>query len=179
MNITKLTTDGRREPLGLDNKAPAFSWQLTGEGYQQDYRILVASSRSLLEADAADLWDSGTVVSGESVRVPYDGRALESCTRYFWKVISGGIESEITWFETAFLDPEREFKAEWIGQPLGFSGAADDVRFDFEIEKPVKSALLRRCARNGTVLSERSAAGRRLFRRRRRGLAQKHLLQDV
>lgn len=140
MNITKLTTDGRREPLGLDNKAPAFSWQLTGEGYQQDYRILVASSRSLLEADAADLWDSGTVVSGESVRVPYDGRALESCTRYFWKVISGGIESEITWFETAFLDPEREFKAEWIGQPLGFSGAADDVRFDFEIEKPVKSA---------------------------------------
>ncbi len=140
MNITKLTTDGRREPLGLDNKAPAFSWQLTGEGYQQDYRILVASSRSLLEADAADLWDSGTVVSGESVRVPYEGRALESCTRYFWKVISGGIESEITWFETAFLDPEREFKAEWIGQPLGFSGAADDVRFDFEIEKPVKSA---------------------------------------
>ena len=140
MNITKLTTDGRREPLGLDNKAPAFSWQLTGEGYQQDYRILVASSRSLLEADAADLWDSGTVVSGESVRVPYEGRALESCTRYFWKVISGGIESEITWFETAFLDPEREFKAEWIGLPLGFSGAADDVRFDFEIEKPVKSA---------------------------------------
>ena len=73
MNITKLTTDGRREPLGLDNKAPAFSWQLTGEGYQQDYRILVASSRSLLEADAADLWDSGTVFRGKACACPMKG----------------------------------------------------------------------------------------------------------
>ncbi len=67
-------------------------------------------------------WDSGHVRRRGRTSIAYAGRALESRTRYSWKVrvwdekgrASGW--SEDATFETAFVDAD-EFGGEWIGSP--------------------------------------------------------------
>ncbi len=140
MNIFDLTTEKIKNPLGIDSDKPNFSWKIEGDNFfQNSYRVKVATDESLLDGEA-DMWDSGEVNADCSIDVEYAGKPLKSCTRYFWCVYVNGVKSESAWFETAFLNPEKEFIARWIGQPLGFSGAVDDVRFDFFVDKPVKSA---------------------------------------
>jgi len=53
---------------------------------QSAYQILVASSEALLKNDKGDLWDSGKVVSEQSVLVEYIGKPLESWKQCHWKV---------------------------------------------------------------------------------------------
>ncbi len=77
------------DPLGIDEIAPRLSWVIESDdrGQKQTaYRILVASSKELLGANKADLWDSGCVKSGQSVHVPYSGRPPQSRMRCYWKV---------------------------------------------------------------------------------------------
>ena len=141
MKVIALRTEKLSIPLGIDQKNPEFSWQIEGENvYQKKYKISVATKEELLRADEADMWDSGEVYSSDTFGVAYAGKDLKSCTRYFWKVSVNDTESDIAWFETAFLNPEEEFKAFWIGQPLGFAGSVDDVRVELNIDKPVKSS---------------------------------------
>lgn len=140
MNVYGLTVEKIKNPLGIDCKKPCFSWKINGDDFfQTKYRIKVSSKESSLDCNP-DCWDSGVVNSCENIDVAYAGKPLQSCTRYFWNVEVDGVKSETCWFETAFLNPEKEFVAQWIGQPLGFSGAVDDVRFDFVVDKPVLNA---------------------------------------
>ncbi|HEY8926567.1 MAG TPA: family 78 glycoside hydrolase catalytic domain, partial [Polyangia bacterium] len=53
---------------------------------QTAYRILVASSKALLDAGTGDLWDSGKTASNASVNVSYAGKALAAGGTYQWKV---------------------------------------------------------------------------------------------
>ncbi|MCX6865574.1 MAG: hypothetical protein NTV46_05035 [Verrucomicrobia bacterium] len=53
---------------------------------QTAYQILVASSPELLKNDKGDKWDSGKVDSDQSVNVAYQGKALASCEKCWWKV---------------------------------------------------------------------------------------------
>ncbi len=46
----------------------------------------MASSVEKLAKDEGDLWDSGKVVSDQSIHVPYVGRELTSRLPCFWKV---------------------------------------------------------------------------------------------
>src|SRR3990172_2011112 len=78
---TDLRCEGRVEPLGIDASQPRLSWILLApEGSrnrrQSAYRILVASSPTLLARNKGDLWDSGKVVGAEQNNIPYAGRAL-------------------------------------------------------------------------------------------------------
>ena len=45
---------------------------------QMAFQILVASSPKLLTKDNGDLWDSGRVLSDDTIHIRYAGRALES-----------------------------------------------------------------------------------------------------
>jgi alpha-L-rhamnosidase len=68
-------------PLAVGTKSPRFSWEvpLAGRGRKQSaYQLLVATTEALLEAGQADLWDSGKVISAQSVNVAYAGAALRS-----------------------------------------------------------------------------------------------------
>ena len=67
-SVSRLRVDSQTLPLGLDNAAPLFSWNMTvGQEdtvrgrVQTAYRVLGASDRGLLESGTADMWDSGTV----------------------------------------------------------------------------------------------------------------------
>ncbi len=77
------------DPLGVDVGKPRLSWQLeSGRRAQKQTacRLLVAGSRDKLDKNIGDLWDTGKVVSGQSLNVVYGGKPLKSRQQYFWKV---------------------------------------------------------------------------------------------
>jgi alpha-L-rhamnosidase len=110
-------------PLGLDDPAPRFSWQLfdNSQGARQTaYQVQVASREELLAQGKADLWDSGRVESGQSLNVVYAGAALQPSRRYFWRVTVWGAEgkaypaSPASWWETGLLKQDN-WRAAWVG----------------------------------------------------------------
>ncbi|MBC2868390.1 family 78 glycoside hydrolase catalytic domain [Streptomyces mexicanus] len=87
--VEALTVEHRSDPLGVDAENPRFGWRMSSpvRGRRQSaYRLLVATSADRLRPGRADVWDSGRVVSAESVAVRHAGRALTPSTRYFWTV---------------------------------------------------------------------------------------------
>jgi alpha-L-rhamnosidase len=116
-----LRTNALENPLGIDTEHPAFAWQSdakTANWMQSGYEVLVAKDVKDLRPGKAEVWDSGRVTSSESVDISYKGAALESQTRYVWKVLvwdSRGKEtsSPAAWFETGLLKA-GDWKADWI-----------------------------------------------------------------
>ncbi|MGA2100215.1 MAG: family 78 glycoside hydrolase catalytic domain [Candidatus Sulfotelmatobacter sp.] len=109
-------------PLGIDAAPPHLSWQSdsTERNWRQAaYEIQVAGSDETLKSGKADIWDSGKVVSGESVGIAYGGPPLESRRRYYWKVrvwdASGQVSesADRAWWETGLLHA-TDWKAKWI-----------------------------------------------------------------
>ena len=88
--IQKLQVEYMVNPMGLDSTAPRFSWTMADSvrGQKQTaYEIMVATSPEKLAAGEYDVWDSGKVVSDESVAIPYTGTCvLQPSTRYYWQV---------------------------------------------------------------------------------------------
>jgi alpha-L-rhamnosidase len=123
VGVTALRCEYQAAPLGLDERAPRFSWQLTA-GMQSAYRLVV-------ETAGAPSWDSGRIASAQSVHVPYAGPALASRQRCTWKVrVWDAHGAASPWsvpatFEMGLLDP-ADWRAKWIGAPdtEGDSGVA-------------------------------------------------------
>ena len=122
------------DPLGIDVEVPRLSWVLpsTSSGAAQSaYQILVASSSEALAKDAADLWNSGKVGSGDSVFVAYAGKPLTSGVRAYWKVRAWDQAGRASrWSRPALwsmgLLKESDWRAGWIGlgRPAGSAGGA-------------------------------------------------------
>ena len=119
----KLQTDNLLTPLGLDDGAPHFAWQLTDSrrgAKQSAYQVQVATHRELLASGKPDAWDSGRIPSGESLGIAYAGKALTASTRYYWRVLAWDKDgkpypaSEISWWETGLLS-QPAWQAKWIG----------------------------------------------------------------
>lgn len=159
----KLQVEYLTNYIGIDTAIPRFSWILPDKEYgifQKSYQIQVAKSQDALNQDKPDVWDSGVIESAENVHVEYAGPALESFTRYFWRVrvtFQNGETSkysEPAYFETAFLNPQSEMTAKWIRHPekdeeLGKDDKRKEwelkrispmLRKTFEITKPIKQA---------------------------------------
>lgn len=150
-----LTIDYLENPLGLENPAPQFNWQLTADKHnfrQSAYQIIVASSVEKLSPGQADLWDSGKVISGQSLHIPYAGKPLQSATRYYWKVRiwdqkgTPGIFSEVSSFEMG-LTGENDWKARWISairntEPVPPLLPAPYFRKEFQLPEEIASARL-------------------------------------
>ncbi len=118
----RLRCEYLENPLGIDAAAPHLSWQSDSaerNWTQAAYEVLVASSDANLRSGKADIWDSGKVVSGESVGIAYGGAALESRRRYYWKVRAWDVagqtseSAEAAWWETGLLHA-TDWKAKWI-----------------------------------------------------------------
>ena len=110
-------------PLGMDAPHPLLSWKLqdTRDGAKQTaYQVQVAADRKSLESGKADVWDSGRVVSEQSIGVVYRGPSLSPSKRYYWRVKlwdAAGKEypqSETSWWETGLLIQDA-WNAPWIG----------------------------------------------------------------
>jgi alpha-L-rhamnosidase len=118
-----LQVDHLSTPLGLDDPAPGFSWQLNDPAQaarQSGCEVLVASRADLLDPGKADLWDSGKISSSQTQNLRYAGAALKPSTRYFWRVLLWNAEGkayaggESSWWETGLMD-QANWRATWIG----------------------------------------------------------------
>lgn len=163
LDVVNTRVESATNPLGIDNAHPRFSWQIQSDArgtMQSAYRILVASSASILAADQGDLWDSGMVQSPDCILVSYAGKPLLSGKTYHWKVKvwnENGDASE--WSDDGYwimgkMDPS-EWKAQWIG--LDKAVGEDDplrekrrlsarmLRKEIELTQPVEKALAYVC----------------------------------
>lgn len=120
--IENLKVEYRRNPLGIEEERPGFSWQMESakRGQAQSaYRIRVAESRERLEQGSC-VWDSGRVESGQSAGIFYEGEPLRAATRYYWDVTVWDEEGKIAqpqeeaWFETGLMGSGWD-GAQWIG----------------------------------------------------------------
>jgi alpha-L-rhamnosidase len=124
---TDLRCEYLHDPLGIDTPQPRLSWILDAgaapaRGQRQTaWQVRVAGSPALLAAGHGDLWDSGKVVSDQSIHVPYAGVALASGQACFWKVRvwdRAGRPSD--WSKSALwtmgLLRAADWKAMWIGK---------------------------------------------------------------
>lgn len=141
-----LKTERKVNPLGVDVKQPGLSWILTSaeRGQKQlGYQILVASSEANLAADHGDIWDSGHVTSGEQISIIYQGPALHSGTRYYWKVKVWDKDNKVSdwsqpaWWEMGLLN-SSDWQGRWIGTATEM--ASPLFRKDFTISKKLKKA---------------------------------------
>jgi len=144
---TGLLVEHLSNPLGIDNPAPCFSWQIKSprRGVKQTaYQIQVASDKQLLGIGRPDMWDSGKVDSSDQTAVPYGGKKLASRQAYYWRVRVWDEKgtpsnfSEIASFEMAFLEP-TDWTAKWIGLQESMD-PAPLFRKEFTLSKGVRKA---------------------------------------
>jgi len=123
VTATNLRCEHLLNPLGIDVRQPRLSWMMNSAGRgdrQTACQILVASSPSNLSLDNGDLWNSGTIVSSQSVLLTYGGRALSSGEACYWKVRvwdeNGNFSawSPVASWTMGLLNPS-DWKAQWIG----------------------------------------------------------------
>ena len=145
MNVIDLRCEYARNPLGIEARAPRFSWMLEDNRRGQTqtaYQILVASDPAKLAEGRADKWDSGKVLSTEQVSILYNGATLVSRERCYWQARAWDGEgaptgwSEVASFELGLLDPS-DWQSLWLGHPAGFNGQGLYFRAFFNLDKPV------------------------------------------
>lgn len=138
IRIRNLRCEYGIDPIGIDVRQPRFSWGVKalerGAG-QSAYRIVVSAGGRIV-------WDSGKVVSDDSVNILYSGEALVSRTKYQWTVkvwdkTDNACEAEPAFFETAFMS-EPEWRAQWIRGKNIF-------RKEFSVEKTVAASRIYIC----------------------------------
>ena len=131
LQVDDLRCEYLHDPLGIDEPQPRLSWTLKSpqrDQRQTAYRVLVASTPELLEAQRGDLWDSGRVASDWSAQVVYGGKPLPSRQACFWKVRAwdrdgapGDWSLPARW-EMGLLRP-GDWSARWIGADLAVDPA--------------------------------------------------------
>jgi alpha-L-rhamnosidase len=157
ISATSLKCEYQVNPVGIDTTSPRFSWilesSLRNEG-QTAYQILVASTPEKLLRNQPDLWDSGKVLSGESLNIVYSGQALLTYRHAYWKVRVWDQEthvskySDVGEFEMALLNA-TDWRASWIsrkpsspisGEEMFNDHPAPLLRKEFVLEKKVTRA---------------------------------------
>ena len=149
-HLEHLRTEYSANPIGIDEPAPRLSWMLHSDrrGTRQTaYEIRVGLTAGELGRSA--VWNSGKVVSDESVNRVYSGPALKPAQRYHWQVRSWderGQASEWStpaFFETGLMGPAR-WTARWITPDVTEdstrSNASPLLRSGFTLDGTVTSA---------------------------------------
>ncbi|MEH2919590.1 family 78 glycoside hydrolase catalytic domain [Samsonia erythrinae] len=116
--VTQITCFGADSLLGVARENLLFSWLLASERrnvVQRQYRLQLALDTAFDELQ----FDSGWVLSDQSVNVPLSAFIPLSRTRYYFRVrVIDDAQQESAWspagwFETA-LQHAHEWKADWI-----------------------------------------------------------------
>lgn len=109
-------------PVGTDGN-PYFGWYVNDPDQneiQSAFQVLVASTRTNLDLNNGDIWNSGKVRSRNQNYVYSEGKPLLSATRYYWKVRmwdkDGNVShySDPATFETGLLANIDWAGAKWI-----------------------------------------------------------------
>jgi alpha-L-rhamnosidase len=135
VRIDDLSCEHLQNPIGIGDSIPRLSWKLRSERRgeaQTAYQIQAAFSDSHRKNKNQEwnAWDSGKVISSQSILVAWSGKSLTSRSRVVWRVrVWDKDERPSNWsepasFELGLLDPQNEWKGKWI--------TADLPRYDIE-----------------------------------------------
>lgn len=123
VTVSDLTCEHAPNPIGIGADHPRFSWILQADrrgDAQTAYEIRAAASPASLQSGKPDLWDSGKIVSDNSVLIPWGGKPLNSRAEVFWQVRAWDTAGDaspwsgIARLELGLLHPDAEWKARWI-----------------------------------------------------------------
>ncbi|MBK3577882.1 glycoside hydrolase family 78 protein [Streptomyces sp. MBT65] len=136
MQVTSLTFEHHREPLGIGESAPRLSWRTLTDA--EDWRQ-TAHQVEITAPDGTIVTDTGRVQSTESVLVPWPGPHLGSRERVGVRVrVWGDPEDDPSpWSEPAYAETGLLEPADWTALPV-----TPDL--DTPTEEPLPAALLRR-----------------------------------
>jgi len=142
--VEHLLTENQTNPIGIEQIAPRFSWQLVSA---RRNTVQLACELKVTTGKTA-VWNSGKMASGQSVQVPYAGSLLQAGKKYSWQVRvwdnagKPGAWSAPASFQMALLHKD-DWKAQWISP--GF--AEDSInrpavlfRKTFSLNKKVTAA---------------------------------------
>ena len=131
----RLRCEYRQSPAGMDVPQPRLSWTLeaaptAARGQAQSaYQVLASSAPEKLTQDQGDLWDSGKVISDQTIQVTYVGQPLLSRMRVWWKVRvwdqdgQPSVWSAPASWSMGLLQP-GDWQARWIADPDAATNAA-------------------------------------------------------
>jgi hypothetical protein len=133
LSIANLRCESTKDPLGVDLANPRLSWELKSDlrnVLQAAYRILVSDELSLLNKGIGNLWDSKKVNSAASIQVQYNGKALRSVKKYFWKLMVWDNKGNISsWSDPAFWQVGLLSRVDWNNaQWIGYDEIVDSLR---------------------------------------------------
>ncbi|MBP2655645.1 MAG: alpha-L-rhamnosidase [Firmicutes bacterium] len=140
VSISRLKCEYMSEPIGIDVLKPRLSWEIASSRrgmLQTAYQVIVAKTLETLDQLTDLVWDTGKVASAQSINCEYDGPALQSRQRYYWKVRVWDEKDNVTsWSESAcwemgLLD-KRDWAAKWI-EPQQKPTVKDGKRKFFEM----------------------------------------------
>ncbi|MFV5690106.1 glycoside hydrolase family 78 protein [Flavobacterium sp. ZT3R25] len=159
ISVTNLRCEMLNDPEGIDVVQPRMSWQLKSDVNdlkQTAFQIIVASTLENLNANKADLWDSGKVENNESVNIIYNGKRLENRQNAFWKVtvwtnkgeiksngsahFSIGVLTYSDWKSTRWIGYDKVSPLDSVSQFARLS--ARYLRKEINLKAPIKSAKI-------------------------------------
>ncbi len=136
----RMTCEYRENPLGIDDPAPRFSWLLSSAKRNQKqsaYEIIVSDNKSDIERRRGNVWTSGKIESNQNVHVVFQGKPLQSFTRYFWRVrVYDGAGKPSKWSEPNWFETAAFHAADWTGQWIGDGRAPFAADEDFYGDDP-------------------------------------------
>ena len=170
--ISQIKCSGSENPVGI-GLTPDFSWILTA-GHrgqiQTAYQVIVGSESEIIKNDPGTIWDSGKILSLQSVWIAYQGPSLISGKEYFWRIRAWDEDDKPSpWsktgrFVTGLFSEEDWRDSKWIGYEdindsllliPGVHGNGDNLgdvakkrttvpyfRKDFSIEKKISKAYV-------------------------------------
>ena len=143
---TELRCEYLKNPLGIDTPEPRFSWILESSQrgqMQSAYQILVANDTDKLNKNIGDKWDSGKVVSEQSVNIPYQGKMLSSSEKCFWKLRCWDKQGKVsTYSDPAAFEMGLLKKSDWHGRWVRTDKriSAPLLRKEFDVSRKIKRA---------------------------------------
>jgi hypothetical protein len=145
---TQLRCEYAIQPMGIDVAQPRLFWKLESRerGQRQSaFQILAASSTHLLAKDQGNLWDTGKVLSDETIHIPYAGQELKSSQPVFWKVRVWDKNGKVSLWSppaawTMGLLRSNDWQAIWIGAPAATETLL--LRSEFEVRSGLVRAVV-------------------------------------
>ena len=138
---TGLTVEYIRQSANVlvKDNTPEYAWIVPqAAGSQGAYQILVASSKSNINNNIGDVWNSGQTRKNTSSNVSHKGKTLESGKQYFWKVRiwdednRTGDYSEVQFFKMGTPDNQLTtaniFQLDYIN-PQNFTRKSNGIYF--------------------------------------------------
>ncbi len=147
LTVGNLRTSAMRNPIGIDDASPTFSWVLESSlrgVMQQSYSLKIATDAGMGNI----VWQSGTVETDKSVDVTASGLSLQPRTRYYWQVTvtdnkgNTAVSSEKAYFETGLMNADAWGATKWIKAtttPVSESQAEPITDYEVSVKFNIKS----------------------------------------